>query len=116
MIKHENRAMPEKTIDLWHMAVTAFHLYWPNIFQASLAFVITLLRGVYNGSKWKRSLLEGAIIFFFSIATSPAAVEAGIPIEYAGATMAAIAVIGLDLSRDRLLSWVDKFVAKWVGK
>ena len=62
------------------------------------------------------SLLEGGIVFFFSIATLPAAVKAGVPIEYAGALMAAIAVIGLDLSRERLVTWVDRLFIKWVGK
>ena len=114
--QHEKRAMPEKTIDLWNAAIAVFHLYWPNLFMASLAFIITLLRGIYTGSKWKRSLLEGGIVFFFSIATLPAAVKAGVPIEYAGALMAAIAVIGLDLSRERLVNWVDRLFIKWVGK
>ena len=45
-----------------------------------------------------------------------AAVKAGVPIEYAGALMAAIAVIGLDLSRERLVTWVDRLFIKWVGK
>ena len=52
----------------------------------------------------------------WAIATLPAAVKAGVPIEYAGALMAAIAVIGLDLSRERLVNWVDRLFIKWVGK
>jgi len=114
--QHEKHAMPEKVIDLWSAFVAVLHIYWPNLFMASLALIIAFLRGVYAGSTWKRSLLEGSIVFFFAIATMPAAVKAGVPIEYAGALMAAIAVAGLDLFRERLISWVDRLFIKWVGK
>lgn len=114
--QHKRRAMPEKTIDFWHAAIAVFQMYWPNVFMASLAFIITMLRGIYSGSKWKRSLLEGLIVFFFAIATLPAALKAGVPIEYAGALMAAIAVVGIDLSRDRLIRWIDRLFLRWVGK
>lgn len=114
--QNEKRAMPEKNIDLWHAAIAAFQLYWPNIFMASMAFIIALLRGIYTGSKWKRSLLEAAIIFFFSIATGPAAATAGIPVQYATAGMAVVAFLGIDFSRDRLTDVVDRFLNKWQGR
>ena len=114
-IKKEMRTMPDKTIELWHVAAAAFQLYWPNLFYATCAFMIVVLRGIYSGAKWKRSLLEGGVIFFFAIGTTPAAVVAGIPVEYAGAVMAMIAAIGLDLSRERLLTWVDKLLYRWFG-
>lgn len=115
-IKKEKHAMPDKTVEVWHLAATAFQLYWPNLFYATCAFMIVFLRGIYSGAKWKRSLLEGGVIFFFAISTTPAAVLAGVPVEYAGAVMATVAAIGLDLSRERLLIWVDKLLRRWLGK
>ena len=114
--RNEKRAMPEKYMDLWQSAVAAFQLYWPNLFMASLAFIIALLRGIYTGAKWKRSCLEGSIIFFFAIAFGPAAATAGIPVEYATAGMAVVAFLGLDFSRDRLTRAVDRFLNKWQAK
>lgn len=115
-IKKETRTMPEKTIEFWHVAAAAFQLYWPNLFHATCAFMIVVLRGIYSGSQWKRSLLEGGVIFFLSLSTTPAAVVAGVPSEYAGAVMATVAFIGLDLSRERLLVWIDKIFQRWLGK
>lgn len=114
--RHEKRAMPGKYIDFWHAVVAAFELYWPNIFMASIAFMIALLRGIYTGNKIKRSLLEAGVIFFFAIGTGPAATPAGIPVEYATAFMAVVAFLGIDLSRDHLVSGIDKLFNKWLGK
>ena len=109
----ETSSMPQRDPSTWQSLLNAISQVWPQAYAALMAVVVSFVRGMQAGGKWRKNLLESVLCMSLVLAIIPVLEHFGLSSKLAVAFGVIIGWLGTEWIRERATVLADAFLSRW---